>query len=381
MSSPLSFDLISIVWGESYLDIFLDILIPNYLSKNNIPSCSKLFHLISFIYTTSSGKEKILQHPSYLQLKKLIPVEILPVIDENSIKTANKYSVKGYCQSLAIKHAISRKTALLLLNPDSLISDGGLLRCCSLIGEGKKAVLVAELARTEIEAVVPDLQKNYFDAAKHCLTLPNRDLVELGIQNLHAIGRILFWERTPFTQWPSALYWTAGERGLLAKFFHLHPLAIDLREIHKSLPDILMPDDGGLLEYLGIAHRDVYPVTNSDEIACVELSSRYMDPLGSIPSQDSNKTLSLIKWALQATLISHRKNFSKLNFRFQSHEEINWKALERRVFLSTFWSQFVFHMINLCCRERWKPTAKKLGLLWLKRKIFRPKTMSDEITA
>ncbi|HSX38030.1 MAG TPA: hypothetical protein VLE95_04285 [Chlamydiales bacterium] len=324
----IPFEIATIVWGEQYTKLFLDYLVPNYLSENNIPLASRRYAISSTIYTRPEDAEQIASHPHYRKLREFIDGEIVPLIDQKVLAPNNKYHAKGYCQSVAIKRAIESKKVILLLNPDSLISDGGLTKCCSLIAEGKKAVLVGELARTEIESVLPHLAP-FYNPQSYALTLPNRKLVELGVKHLHYVAKILFWHGEIFSQWPSIVYWRAGTNSLLAKFFHLHPLAIDLRNIRRKLPAILMPDDGGLIEFLGIRPEEIHPVTDSEEIACVELTSKTLFLENSMNYDAKKKPRGLLNFSFRYALPSHIDQFLHLNLRFQGDDAVNWSERER----------------------------------------------------
>ncbi|HSX12810.1 MAG TPA: hypothetical protein VLE96_00095 [Chlamydiales bacterium] len=372
---PLSFDLISIVWGESYVKVFLELIIPSYLSQNNIPFSSKKYPIVSNIYTTVNDAKTIASHAHFKKMNEFINCEIIPNIDNSLLNSTNKYGAKGYCQSLAIKKAIKNRSVVLLLNPDSLISDGSLLKCCNLIEDGKKAVIVSELARIETESILPKL-KPYFDRQSLSLTLPSRQLVELGIKHLHEIGKHFFWHGEHFTNWPSIVYWRAGEKSILAKYFHLHPLAIDLRETNVNLPEILMPDDGGLIEFLGLPPDLIHTNTDSNEIVSVELSSKNMDPLGVHRLPSKMKQTSLLKFSLKCALPSHMDNFLKFNLRFQADEEVDWNETEKNVSKDLKSIRPILHVIRWMNSvmdmfyKQFRFLAIKLGARYVKRKIM-----------
>lgn len=316
----LPVDIIVVVWGKQYTSLFLNVVIPNYLSPGNLPTIAKNNDVRFRLFTTEEDKALIAQHKSWKQLQKLCPVEFVPVIDGKVLSNKSKWGAKGYCQSLALKDAMNQRKVVFFLNPDSLISDGGLAKALGWIDKGKKTVLVAELVRAEIESVVPELLGKFYDPEQNVLNLSSRALVELGIKHMHDIGKILFWKGKVFSRWPSLVYWKVGEKSLLAKFFHWHPILIDLRTLAREVPDVLMPDDGGLIEYLGIKSSELYPMTDSEESAWVELSSKFMELEDSRPHQPRNKTWAILKWALRAASVEHRQQFLKWNIHYQGDD-------------------------------------------------------------
>jgi hypothetical protein len=372
MPIQLRFELSTIVWGEKYTTTFLEWILPNYLSPNNIPLASQHYSLFSSILTTPGDKERIASHPHYKKLREYIDGEILPVIDQKIITSNSKWGAKGYCQSLAISKAIANRSVILLLNPDVLISDGGFFRCCSLVESGKKAVLVGELVRIDLESLLPDL-KRYYDPNTLSLTLPNRILSELGTKHFHEVSQLLFWEGQSFCQWPSVVYWKVGQKSLLAKFFHVHPLAIDLRKISKKLPQILMPDDGGLIEFLGLRREEMHQVTDSNELVCIEVNRKNIDNAAYVPCPTEKRQQSLIRFSLKYTIPTHIQNFLNFNVRFQGTEEIDWNQAEHKTEKDLASVRPILKMIFFLysTTKLLRSIARRLGAGYVKRKITR----------
>lgn len=371
MENSLHFILVSIVWGKQYIDLFLDCVLPSYLSTQNIPLAAKRFHLSAQIFTTPQEAEQIAKNPNYLQLQKFIDCRILPVIDQTLLESdPNKYSVKGYCQSLAIQNAMKQQAVVLLLNPDSLVSDGGITHCCSLISQGYKAVLIGELARVELESIRPHLL-SYYNAKTRASTFPSRDLVELGIAHLHEIGKNLFWKGETFTKWPSIIYWRAGKKSLLAKFFHLHPMAIDVRNVRKKLPQTLMTDDAGLIQFLGIQPHEIHRIVDSENLVCIEISSKAMHPGSSTTCPAKEKKWSLFLFSLKRISSSDMDQFLHCTLKFQGNEQIDWAPIHKDISASLaplkplLIGLQAYHQV----KEHLRALACRLGLRYLKRRL------------
>ena len=359
-----------VVWGQSFLDMFLNTTIPNYLSPNNLPACSGYGSLAFQVYTRPGDLEFIRRHRSYQALANELETELIPALTPGLIEGRNKWDLKGLCQSMAIRDAQAQKAVVVLLNPDSLISDGGLATCCALIRKGNKAVLVLELARALKESAIPALRKEFYDTETNVLNLPNRRLVAIGVENLHPTGQILFWKDTPFSGWPSVMYWRAGRASLLAKSFNLHPLAIDLRDAIREVPTTLMPDDAGLIEWLGITRRSSHVVTDSDEIACVELSSIQMDREESVPSAERSRTFHVLSWARRHVLPGHRDNFSSYSIRFRGENGVDWDKIESQAKSDTRFLRLLLPLaikgqglilrVRLILRYKVRPLARRV---------------------
>src|SRR5207237_10117487 len=87
-----------------------------------------------------------------------------------------------------------------------------------------------------------------------------------------------------FTTVPSAIYWRAG-RSILAKYFHLHPLFVDLAGAPQTAADDAGTVDGPLLRPAGVKRDQIYLVQDSDEIALIELSRRQHDCMGGLQTR------------------------------------------------------------------------------------------------
>lgn len=359
------FSLAIIAWGSKYLDVFLNKILPCYFSENNLPLVLKKFTVETCIYTFEEDKKLIEENGNFKKLEHLMPTTIFGDNFSKSFEKSNKYDLKGHFQSLALRKAIREKKALLLFNPDTLIADGGINRCCELISNGYKTVLVGELARASIEDALPAILDKFYSFNTNVLNITNRELIEVAVKYFHPVAKHSFWKKGLFCTWPSFIYWKAGKSSLLAKYFHLHPLAIDLSEINKKLPDTIMPDDGGLIEFLGIKNKDIYVVENSDEIACVEFTSKNLSFSEPLYAHTKSNTWVVFKWSLKAALKGHRRNFLKYNLHFNTGEETDWPQTRRKAFRQTFALRMLFLVVEVLFFT--KQTLKLLGFGKLKR--------------
>ncbi|MCK4935192.1 MAG: hypothetical protein KAR79_06360, partial [Simkaniaceae bacterium] len=346
MKAP-PFEIISIVWGTEYTDLFLNVIVPSYLSNNNLPSCVKAFYITWKIYTTAIDRNRIIKHPHYLSASKYLKIEILNFISPESLQNSTKkHTIKGFCQSHAITQAIANNRVLLLLNPDSVIGDGGIKRCCEEIQNGNQAVLIFELARASSIDFTQEVLDQYFDKATNSLTISNRSLIKYGIRHLIPYAKTSIWEEPYCSSWPSFFYWKASEDNLIGKSLHFHPLALDCRNIKKNLPETLMPDDGGLIEFLEIKKKNIYTVIHSDDIACVELSNPKMFDRAPYPFGKLRTILFFILWSLKYSLASHRMHFNQITLYYQGSTNNDWNASIKKVKRITFCPILLFYIFH-----------------------------------
>lgn len=301
--NSLKFHFIAVVWGAEYTDLFIEVVIPNQLSNGNLPSFKGL-DASYYIYTTTEDADRIKKTAAFLRLSDLMPVNFIFIIIAN---TSNKYNKLSECHKLAITAANKEDAAIIFLSPDAVFADGSFAKLLELCSAGKRAVMTAGLRVTK-ETFLPLLLK-YFSEDNSTLNISSRELIKLAMQHLHPLSQSLFWKSTRFNRYPSHIYWDVPNEGILARAFHVHPLmvapsrkgisfssSIDNDYFYQACPDI----------------NDIHVVTDSDEIAVIEMSN--LMQWGLMPHNKS-KALRVAVWAKYNANPHHRMVFQhKIRF-------------------------------------------------------------------
>jgi hypothetical protein len=314
------------------------------------------------IYTSLHSSDLISTSPTISRLKDFARVFIHPIIDEFlEDKSFNKWDIKGRVQSIAIRKAISEDSILILLNPDAVLSDNCLKNTVAILLKGYRVINVLEFARVTSERAIPALKRDFMGEDGITLNISPRSLVSLSINNIHPIGELFHLDRENVCGWPSISYWRAGDDSILARSFHLHPHAIDFRECRSKVPDQLMTDDGGLVEFLGFDKNKIYTVRDSDEFVLCELSSISMDPLASIDVKTNNKISYIVEWAKSSCILEHLFNYNCNMFIFRGEKEIKDNNLQIKYFNNfTFYLRFKIYILML--KKKLVRLGVKLGL-------------------
>jgi hypothetical protein len=138
-----------------------------------------------------------------------------------------------------------------------------------------------------------------------------------------------------------------------------------------------MPDDGGLIEYLGIRHDEIYPVTDSEEIVCIELSSKNLVIENSLNFDAKKKQFSLLRFSYKYTLPSHINQFLNLNLRFQGDEHVDWNQIEEMAARDLAFSGWILPLIRISNQisgslaKILRAVAIRFGARYVKRKLLR----------
>ncbi len=361
-------DIAIAVWGAAYVDAMLTWAVPTFLAPGNLPACSAIMPIRVTIVTRPEDANVILEHPVADALRDIGELAVVPLLTIETFVGANRYDVMALSHRHCLAASLRDNAIITLLSPDCLVADGSLSHGLGKITEGKGAVLVAG-PRATFEDVTKRLPRYRDAGAVPSLSIPARDLVSLAARFPHEISRLLFWTDQPFSRFPSAIYWRAGEDSFLARYFHLHPLFVNLA---VASPDAANSGtiDGSLLSLAKIQPEDVYVAEQSDEVCIIELSRINHDPMGSLPLHVKNKTKFVAKWAIQATDATHRGQFSRYVFRFQGKEKADWDLAISKSRRDTRTLEFLLNYVEIyklpAALRRWfrkLPFGKKWAAL------------------
>ncbi len=283
----ITFHFITVVWGDAYTDLFLDVVMPTQLSPGNLGAFADKSAIYK-IYTTSKDAAKICASDIFHQLKERISVE---VITDDEADLSKGFQVMIDFHNRAIQEADRCSATLIFLTPDSIWSDGTFLRLWELATAGKRVVLSTGTRLTK-ETFVPDFLQQFRPHQEYSVTLPPRVLVNAALPHLHPTTKSLFLNDRCSNSWPSLLYWHAPDGGILARCFHLHPIMINPL-VKGVIPKSSVDDD-----YIAAVcpnADDFYVIEDSDEIIGFEISSQHHLVGEMVPSEPT--ALQIAVWA------------------------------------------------------------------------------------
>jgi hypothetical protein len=258
--------IIMAVWGQDYLNAFLNVSLPSQLSPGNLPALEKMDGIQYNIFTTEEDGAIIRQHPAFTRLASLVKTEI---IFFKRIAGEDKFAPLMRLHNQAIKKADLENAALIFLSPDFVLSDGTLGRLIQLKKEGYRAVLLLTL-RLIRETFIPDLLSNFPPGEDQSITIAPRELSRIALGHLHPIEQTYYWKKK-LSSFPIHAYWPVDDEGLVARCFFLHPIMVNPL-IKFIFPKITI--DADYLDLVCPDYSKIYFVRDSDEIACFELTGQ-----------------------------------------------------------------------------------------------------------
>lgn len=232
----MRYDIFVAVWGEHYVDKFLDFSLASQLTPGNLPALYADAEIVYRIYTDRSSRPFF--NRSLPALQSLAEVEFIYYEDmpyggatlAEAMANSDPSVVKHNVQKAAAQHhvalaAAEGETAAMLLDSDFIFADGALGFIHQQRQAGKKAVTGMFLRLSE-EGAGPALRR----------LLPGpldaRALVQLGLEHMHPIQRAMFAGRDHFAAYPSQINWAVGGDeatfGFVTHCFFPHPLMFEL---------------------------------------------------------------------------------------------------------------------------------------------------------
>ena len=262
-------------WGERYTRFFLDYGLPSQLAAGNIPYM--LRHnkgAIRYrIYTTREDAALVVNSSAYASLCRLVETEIVD-LDDFDLYNHHNRGTMTLCHAHAIQYANAHNYSLLFIWPDIIFSCNALGTLFNLAVSGKTSVFVGSLA-VHTGKFLEELGSK-FVVKDGALTIPPRELVAMGMNNLCIQSEQWKWNSPYFNKFPSWIFWEVPGEGLLQRAFHLTPLLLTPDD--KDEPLVYDPNDELGLDgndYLGRAMHDIssmYVLEDSDDFFIASLN-------------------------------------------------------------------------------------------------------------
>lgn len=294
--ASVPFYLVIVVWGKDFTDLLINVCLPSLLASGNIPALSQRSGSRLLIFTTPEDSETISQSASYKRLASVIPVE-LRFIDKLD---ARPHDLMSRCHREAMQLADRSDAAAVFLAPDFIFANNVLEALGRIFQEGKRVVFTPA-HRLNSDSFVPAAIEQFRSEDKSLIDVPSRPLCALGLKHLHRSTREFFWRAdTGASLNPVGLVWEVAGEGLLAHFFHLHPLLVYSRNKFASF-------EGTIDNELALAAcpdpNDYHVVEDSDEFLIFELSKPSHLIIGLYRKES---VIDVCAWALGGANATHR---------------------------------------------------------------------------
>ena len=321
--------IVTVVWGEEFIDLFLDTCLPTWMSDEDIGN-KKLMENIDFsIYThTIQDRERIEAHPTYQRLKTMLPVDIhslarLSFRKFGSVNTTHKKLIAQYSRA--------GYDGMIILFPDSIINTGAFKHAIAKAQDYKLVYNIVNL-RVKYEEALP----NYNEYANKDGTITSDNLFRLLRDHTHIITKsYTVTDSGMGNQSPCTALWKVNDDCWIGRSMHQYPFYIEMNYLlpfaYKAIHPYL---DSAIINSRDIKPSDMYVLTDSDQVLLVDVA--HIDPkdykLGLITYKGYNLSNLFKYWSVISKDMN--KSLTPLDNEFKLHcgdNKTNWKEKSEEV--------------------------------------------------
>ena len=286
----MHFDIVVALWGDLYRELFLKVCLPSLNTPGNLDALASAGSATLLIYTTRADEAAIHEAPIIEHLPSAIELRTVVVdgIGESN-RIADGYRDLTKCHQLAVRDAAERNSVMVFLPGDGVWSEGSFAAMIARLAQGKRAVLTSGL-RVNAETYITEFAAAFLDPEQMTAICRADELMRSISTHLHDVTASCFVDCATFTTWPSVMIWPVDSENLIARSFHLHPMAVWPRAYRDFEGTI----DGALLDQTLDDLSEVHIVQSSDEILQVnlDLPTHRRDLVGTQPADFEN----IAKW-------------------------------------------------------------------------------------
>ena len=335
-----------VLWGDNYIENFLDLCLPSMLAEGNFANLPNNRISKFEIRTTPEDKNRLLKNRAFQYLQQNITVEF---VDLDPSISGDKYFLLSQSQYKSVQTARSKNTiwsedeyvfhydAIFFLYADFVWAKGSFRSALKRLAEGYEGVvtpvpplvlesfqdlIVSEKRRRNISLSERGKEEKESPSTKfelisdrefgYIIDVSPRELIHLGKPILHPMLRdnIIDYERNSGN--PAYVLWLGPNDDLLIRCFHAHPVAVRVQKenprfweyFDRTLDEVFLPQIFTSLDR-------VHYVEDSDELAMVSLTEAAL-PVSSLPKgQRFLDSAYIARWAEAVAAPLHKYMFNR----------------------------------------------------------------------
>jgi len=290
------------IWGESYINNFINICLPCFIESLTSFDDSIVKNFTIQIWTKAEDIKIFENSANIIKLKKKIIVKYIVIPDQIfKLYFLNKYEFLNILQSLAIKANSLKFNYIWFIYPDFIFNKLSLKNIYLKTQKDYEAIYIP------IPQVIEEPLKEIIN--KNGVLYIAQNLKRILAEYVHPIVKICTYDNL-ITTTPSLFFSHNKNEYMMFRYYHMHPICLKLvlsnYELYKNFNNTL---DGGFLKNL----KKIY-VAKSDKFAiCISLLKLKAIKLPEV------KTL-LVKDAANNLLNWCSENVNKLHIKISKFE-------------------------------------------------------------
>ncbi len=213
------------VWGERFINDFLQLSLPSLLAPGNMPALAAHFKT-QFVFLTAASDVRVFEtDKNFQKLTSICDVAFVPMQD---LIVSNNHSTTltlAYDRAIRQTGAQMLNTYFILLNSDYIMADGSFEGLTRYIEKGYNAICAGNF-QTIDEEIKPYLLSK-IDPATGVMQISPRELVKQSMKHLHPVTiASLFDQQATHNYRANRFFARLNSQTMAGKFFLLHVLCI-----------------------------------------------------------------------------------------------------------------------------------------------------------
>lgn len=297
---------ITVVWGQKYIEEFLEISLPTQLTNKNL--LNDFFSVSEYLILTDNSDMHFFENSAAIDyLKKHISISF---VDISNLQFEDKYKRASFAQLEGIKRS-DNFDFIFFIYPDFLCADGTLLNNAKTLVSGWDAIMCPVPA--VLDTIIDD--KKFLKYSKknrnfNQTFIPPEKLVELSFNYFHPMiyGYNLDITNCSMAS-PVYVIRSVDKYGIIINAFHLHPIAIKVMKSKTNFKrnfDVSLDEE--YITRLFMTKEKIYFPKSIQEFAYCSLRTPDSQPL---PINKLYEFSNITRWAELGASNLHREIFEE----------------------------------------------------------------------
>ena len=179
--SEKSIDVVTVIWGKTYVERWAELNAPTLLAPGNIPALAREMSVCLVFYATYEDRDRIRSLPVYSRLKQFAAIRFVMMDsilrdtahDLLGLRFADKYAPMSAAHNHCMRHAAQKGHYVFFNFPDIMWQKDFFAKISARINNGKTHIFYYSGPYTELETVQKNIKKFIDDGV---LAISNEDL-------------------------------------------------------------------------------------------------------------------------------------------------------------------------------------------------------------
>lgn len=264
------FHLILTVWGQAYINLFLNVSLPSLLAEGNLPALYSSGKNDFYIYTRKEDIGQFEANKAFSRCKDYLNVIYVNINEE--FPGGNSWTIMTDCHNHAVRLAYKQQAAIVILIPDFIYSAGFVQTMLRRYQEGYNAVIALQIAAKR-DVFLAELFATQ-NGPSGVISIEPRTLLALWQKHRHPMADFYGCDSTHYPNYPPCLLrWQLDNNSFLVRSTQFTPFLIHAENDFQLRNDdkVVETLDTVMVKNLVNDPERVYIIDDSDDGVHVEM--------------------------------------------------------------------------------------------------------------